>query len=97
MGYIFSPQTNYQPAIAVTRVTAVSPEAPGAPLKIGDTLTFTLATDLSVDSVTGGSPTLTLSNGATASYTGFDPAGLHFSYTRCRRARRLSRIRATLP
>ena len=70
--------------IAVTSVTATSPEPPGAPLKIGDTLPFLLATDVSIDSVTAGPggamPTLSLSNGATATFTGFDAAGLHFSY-----------------
>ena len=70
--------------IAVTGVTT-SPQPLGAPLKIGDTITFTLATDLSIDSVdpvSGGSmPTLSLSNGATANYFNFDETGLHFFYT----------------
>lgn len=67
-------------------VTAVgtSPAAPDT-LKIGDTVQFTAATEVPVSSVTPGSggatPTLTLSNGATATYTGHDAAGLHFSYT----------------
>ena len=69
------------PTIAATSVTATSPEPPGTALGIGDILPFVVATDLSVDSVTGGTPTLSLSNGATATFTGFDADGLHFSYT----------------
>ena len=76
------------PAVSTIRVTSVTVKslAPaGAALKIGDTVTFTLATDCSIDSVKPGSggsmPTLTLSNGARATYAGFDSAGLHFSYT----------------
>jgi hypothetical protein len=66
---------------AITGVVATSPKPSGTPLGIGDTLTITLTTDAEVGSVTGGTPTLTLSNGATATYTGFDSTGLHFSYT----------------
>jgi hypothetical protein len=71
--------------IVVTSVSATSPEPAGAALHSGDTLLFTLGTNAAVTSMTPGSggatPTLSLNNGATATYTGFDSAGLHFSYT----------------
>src|SRR5450631_2957812 len=71
--------------MAVSSVSVTSPEPAGVALHGGDTLLFTLATDVSVTSVTpgggGATPTLSLNNGATATYTGFDSAGLHFGYT----------------
>ena len=67
---------------AVTGITTTSSSGPA--LRAGDTLTLTLATAQSIDGVTlagGVRPILTLSNGATATYAGYDAAGLRFTYT----------------
>lgn len=63
----------------VTGISATSTKT--GPLKVGDTLDIVLATSETVDSVTGGTPSLALSNGATATYVKSDASGLHFTYT----------------
>lgn len=68
---------------AVTGITTTTSSS-GPALRAGDTLTLTLATAQSIDGVTlagGVRPILTLSNGATATYAGYDAAGLRFTYT----------------
>src|SRR5690348_11466215 len=66
-------------SIAVTALS-VSPPA-GSMLRAGATLSFVLTPATAVQ-VTGGVPTLTLSNGGIATYTGQDSSGnLLFSYT----------------
>ena len=73
-----------QRTFSVTSIATSSPEPAGAPLKIGDVVGFTLALDVSatVTPASGGAtPTLALSNGASAVFTGADAEGLHFSYT----------------
>lgn len=65
--------------VTVTAITATPSQA--SPLGSGDTLSLTLSLDQSV-TVTGGSPTLRLSNGASASYdaAGSTATSLHFTY-----------------
>ncbi|WP_167376145.1 FG-GAP repeat domain-containing protein, partial [Methylobacterium tarhaniae] len=68
-----------------TGASITRPQPGSGPLKAGDSLAITLATAQTVTGVTlaqgGALPSLTLSNGATASYTGFDASGLQFTYT----------------
>ncbi|MGE7419076.1 FG-GAP-like repeat-containing protein, partial [Methylobacterium tarhaniae] len=76
--------TTSQP-FGFTGASATRQDPRSGPLKAGDSLAITLATAQTVTGVTlaqdGARPSLTLSNGATASYAGFNASGLQFTYT----------------
>ena len=64
-------------------VTAITVTPSSGPLGIGSQIVLTLTTDIAVHvDTTGGTPSLNLSNGASAAYTGVDGSGHpQFAYT----------------